>query len=325
MSVNYINVHETQAHTPSGAHTNSLKSKMQRHPIASYLLIMYAGLTLAYLPLLLSKHGFGVLPIEFPFPVVLFNLPASLFGPLLAGAVMSWVVGGKEARREYRRSLFRVRIAPQWYLIALIGVPVAGVLSVAVAQGISPVSQLLGQIGAFASSYLFTALVGALIINLWEESGQMGFVTPEVQRTHGPLLASLVVAVTWAFMHLPPIFVPEMGIGVGGPLSLEGLALNMAVLVAYALPVRFIATWLFNSARQSVVLVALFHAAMNATQGEFGKLIPGYNSFYLIGAFAVISFVLIAATRGKLRYKPHVESAYPGDVAQPAAAPLAQA
>src|SRR5688500_4115653 len=87
--------------------SGSLKGLLQRHPIASYFLIMYAGLTLAYLPLLLSRHAFGVLPIEFPFPVVLFNLPASLFGPLLAGVIMSWVVGGKEGRREFRKSLFR--------------------------------------------------------------------------------------------------------------------------------------------------------------------------------------------------------------------------
>ena len=77
-----------------------LKSVMQRHPIASYFAIMYTGLTLAYLPAILSNHGLGILPIEFPFPLILFNLPASVFGAFLAGIIMSWVVGGKEGRRS---------------------------------------------------------------------------------------------------------------------------------------------------------------------------------------------------------------------------------
>jgi membrane protease YdiL (CAAX protease family) len=283
--------------------SRGIKVAMQRHPIVSYFVLMYTGLVLAYLPLLLSKQGFGVLPIEFPFPVVLFNLPASLFGPVLAGAIMAWVVGGKQGRQEYRKSLFRFRVAPQWYLLPLIAVPVLGVLSTAAVQGISTFEVFAGQMGGFLSGYLLNTLLLAVLINLWEESGQMGFVTPYVQRHRGAVVASLLVAVTWALMHLPALFVPDMGVGVGGPLSLENIALGIVVLIAFALPVRFIATWLFNNARQSVVIVAVFHASMNAVQSELGKVIPGYNPFYLIGAFAVISVVLIAVTRGKLRYE----------------------
>src|SRR3954453_12832165 len=111
MSANIVKNQSAQAETQAPA--SGLKGMMQRHPIASYFVIMYTGLWLAYLPLVLSKHGLGVLPIEFPFPVVLFNIPASLFGPLLAGVIMSWVVGGKQGRQEFRKRLFRFRVAPQ--------------------------------------------------------------------------------------------------------------------------------------------------------------------------------------------------------------------
>jgi hypothetical protein len=122
---------------------------------------------------------------------------------------------------------------------------------------------------------------------------------------------------------MPALFVPSLGVGVPGPLSIEGVALSMAVLIVYAIPVRFLATWLFNNARQSVVIVALFHAAMNSAQGQFQQLIPGYSPFYLLAAFAVVSFVLIAVTRGKLGYK-HEETpeSRPGEMAQPAAASI---
>ncbi len=153
----------------------------------------------------------------------------------------------------------------------------------------------------------------------------MAFVTPHLQRSHGPIFASVVVAVTWAFMHLPPLFVPDIGVGFGFPITLEGVALSVVLMAVYALPVRFIATWLFNSARQSVVIVALFHAAMNAMQSELSKLSPDYNPFYLIGAFAVASFVLIAATRGKLGYKKDQASqTQQVETAQPVPAPVAR-
>src|SRR4051794_36849165 len=158
------------AYQSTQAQTNALKAMMQRHPIASYFVLMYTGLWLAYLPLVLSRHGLGVLPIEFPFPVVLFNVPASLFGPLLAGVIMSFVVGGKQGRQEFRKRLFRFRVAPRWYLMPLVAIPVLGVLSVSVVQGLEPISLFVSNIGSFFVSYLLSALILALIINLWEES-----------------------------------------------------------------------------------------------------------------------------------------------------------
>jgi membrane protease YdiL (CAAX protease family) len=175
----------------------------------------------------------------------------------------------------------------------------------------------MGQIGGFLSSYLLSTLLLAVLINLWEESGQMAFVTPRLQRSLGPVFASLTIAVTWAFMHLPAFFVPDMEVGISEVVSFQSLAFNMGVMVVYALPVRFLATWLFNSARQSVVIVAIFHAAMNATQSELSKLIPGYNPFFLVGAFAVASVLVIAATRGKLGYQKEQDN-----VAQTAVAPV---
>jgi hypothetical protein len=73
-------------------------------------------------------------------------------------------------------------------------------------------------------------------------------------------------------------------------------------MVLFAIPVRIIATWLFNKTGESAVIIALFHAAMNATQNQFTALVPGYSSIYLIVAFAAIALLLIAVTRGRLAY-----------------------
>jgi membrane protease YdiL (CAAX protease family) len=312
---------------PAQPAAGGLRGTMQRHPIVSYFIIMFAGLWLGYSPLLLSNQGFGILNFTFPVPAALINLPASLLGPLVAGVVMSWVVGGKEGRREFRKRLFRFKFGAQWYVLAIAGVPVLGVLSVVAVQGFSAAGNFVSQFGSVVVSFLVNAVLLAVIVNLWEESGQVGFALPYLQSRHGAVLASLIIAPMWALMHLPALFVPDLGVGiVDGPVSFQGVLISMGVLVVYAIPVRILATWLFNSVGQSVVLVAVFHASMNAAQGIFGQLVPGYNAFYMLGAFAVAGFVLIAVTRGKLGYKTEVEQDPAGmaGAAQTSAGPLVQ-
>ncbi|MEO8286239.1 MAG: CPBP family glutamic-type intramembrane protease [Chloroflexota bacterium] len=301
-----ITINRSQTETVS---SGGIKGLMQRRPITSFFVLMFAGLWLGYLPLLLTSQGFGVIPFTFPFPAQLWNIPASLAGPLVAGLVMSWVVGGKQGRHEFVKRLFRFRFGPQWYLVALAVAPVLGILSVLVAMGVAPFGIVMSQAAGSIVSYLISAVLFAVLINLWEESGQIGFALPILQRRHGAVLASLIIAPMWALMHMPALFVPEMGVGVSGPLTLEGIMLSLAVLTAFAIPVRLLATWLFNSVGQSVIVVALFHAAMNAVQGEITKLVPDYSPFYLLGGFAVAAFVLIAITRGKLGYKAEQEQA----------------
>jgi membrane protease YdiL (CAAX protease family) len=297
---------------------------MQRHPIVSYFILMFTGLWLGYLPVLLTGQGFGVVPFTFPFPAELWNLPASLLGPVVAGVVMSWVVGGTEGRREFVKRLFRFKFGPQWYLIALAIPPVLGILSVAVVMGISSLGPLVSQAGALIVAFLLNALIFTVVINLWEESGQMGFALPVLQRSRGAVLASVIIAPMWALMHLPSLFIPETGVGVGGPITLQSILISIGVLAIVAIPIRILATWLFNSVGQSVLIVALFHASMNSTQGVLTGALPGYSTFYLLGAFAVASFVLIAVTRGTLGYRKE-GTAGKGDALKPVAAPLAEA
>ena len=117
------------------APATGIKGILKSHPIASYFVLMFIGLWLGYLPLLLSSQGFGILSFRFPFPAELFNIPASLLGPLVAGIIMSGVVGGRQGVREFRQRLFRFRFAPQWYIIPIISIPVLGILSVAAVRG----------------------------------------------------------------------------------------------------------------------------------------------------------------------------------------------
>jgi hypothetical protein len=113
----------------------------------------------------------------------------------------------------------------------------------------------------------------------------------------------------WALMHLPALLIPEMGVGVGGPLTPASFALGTLLLIAFAMPIRIIAAWLFNNAAQSAFIVGAFHAAMNSTQNQLTNLVPGYNSVFLIGALGVVAVVLIAISRGRLGYERQITPA----------------
>ena len=175
-----------------------------RYPMASFFIIMCAGVWLAYLPLLLAQNGLGILPFTIPIPAALFNLPASLLGPLLAGYIVARATGGREAVKQFRGRLFRWRVSVLWYIGVLAGIPLVAMLASVAALGTAPLSALGGNLTNFAVGYLSLVLIIGLLVNMWEEGGLMGFAQPWLQRNQGALVGSLILAAMWAITSSSP-------------------------------------------------------------------------------------------------------------------------
>jgi hypothetical protein len=70
----------------------------------------------------------------------------------------------------------------------------------------------------------------------------------------------------------------------------------------------FLLTWAYNRNNGSVLIVALFHAALNASAGMAAALVPIgervvlMHHIYLVGIVitAAVAALLVAATRGEL-------------------------
>ena len=88
-----------------------------------------------------------------------------------------------------------------------------------------------------------------------EEAGWRGFALPRLQSRHSALVASLLLAVGWAFWHVPLFFYRPgyTSMGVAGIAGWFVSLLTGAVLL----------TWLFNESGGSILVVALFHAAVD--------------------------------------------------------------
>jgi uncharacterized protein len=210
------------------------------------------------------------------------------------------------------------RVGVRWYLIALLGVPVATVLCASAIFGPAPLNALVDKWQLLFTEVLPKLLLLILFFNLAEEVGWTGFLQARLQERHGALKASLIVTVPFALFHLPGWMV-EFELG----LSQFHLALLLTgVFGVSQLFGRIVIMWLYNT-HYSVLLVGMFHSSFNITTSAFGPFIPRESSFVIAAGVVAVAAVLIAVfTRGRLSHRPE-RGSQPADAAPSGGQPLA--
>ena len=289
---------------------------LARHPLTFYFLLAYAGTWLVTVPVALSANGVGLLPFGIPEGSVIFVSAAWVFlGPTLAAFIMT---GATEGRAGIRRLMHRYvlwRVGLGWYLVVLLGPPVIVLLATIVLPGALASFQTLTPLQPLPLLVSFPIVLifgGAL----FEEGGWRGFALPRLQRLHGPLVGTLILAPLWACWHLPLFWVTVWGT--------PPTILNMVLFLAAVIFMTIVFTWVFNNTKGSILLAILLHTSFDTLVGPVGLLFPaplvtGYGGALpmLIGV-GVTALVLVALTRGRLGYQHYrQEDEYP----DPATAP----
>jgi uncharacterized protein len=179
------------------------------------------------------------------------QLPEPLFvvgaaGPTVSAFVVLAITSGKPGVLRLLRSYVHWRVGVQWYVVALIGVPVLMVLAYAVLPG--ALADFVAPDWSFVPFYLSQFAITLFIPPrgpLLEEGGWRGFALPRLQRLHGPLVGTLILGALWALWHGPFYF---------GPLSLTGPnATFVSTGIAFveysigAIGVAVVMTWVFNN------------------------------------------------------------------------------
>jgi uncharacterized protein len=101
--------------------------------------------------------------------------------------------------------------------------------------------------------------------------------------------------------HVPLIFI--LGGVSDEPIPPEQYWFYFVFLFIGPIPFRLLITWLWNSTRGSVIVVALFHAAFNVTTGQ--KFLPAFvpgATLWVYGVYTVLALIVIALTKGRLAY-----------------------
>jgi uncharacterized protein len=292
--------------------SSSIRRVVARHPVTSFLIMAFVFGWGGMLPLLLSENGpVTVLPIELPW--MPFAAILSIFGLALPAFLVTAATDGKEGARELLSRIFRWRVGVHWYLLALFGLLLATLLGAIPFFGLGPIEELAQKWELLFTLYLWGGMWGILVpfvlINLWEETGWTGFMQHTLQERHGPLLASVIVAPFFALIHLPAYFVSGWLGGKDASLGdFPSVLLQVGITAVFAIFLRVVIMWLYNGSGRSVLIVALFHSAFNATSGSENItpiLVPGTAaSLISIAAVAVIAVALAAVTRGHLAYEP---------------------
>jgi membrane protease YdiL (CAAX protease family) len=273
---------------------------LARHPLVFYFLIAFVFSWLLFLPGVLTYYGV----LNLSDSVVSVLGITGLLGPILSGFIMTAVTEGGAGIRRWLRRIVRWRVGFQWYLFALIGLPVVMVLGTIVRPGALESFQTLAPLSVlpYLSAFVFMVLIGG---PLFEEPGWSGFAQPRLQRLHGPLVGGLILGSLWALWHLPGFLIPSEALTDIPP---RGTVLDFVVFALALIGLRLIIMWVFNNTRGSVLMAILVHASWNTFYSA--ALIQLFPAPSVLGSYlnltiaaGALALVLIAVTRGRLGYQ----------------------
>src|SRR5205823_10626944 len=288
----------TPTATQQPAPHSALRRLVARHPVAAFLVMVYAVNIAVVLPPVLTRHDI------WPFGQALSDPLGHIFGSAVPAFLVIAAMHGRAGVRDLARRCLRWRVGPQWYLFALLGVPIGVMVCASAIFGLAPLHQLQAQWPLVVTVVVPQLLLFIVFSNGPEEIGWMGFLQARLQERHGPLKASVIVTLPFALYHLPGLMVDE-GLSLAQlPLAL-GLLGVIAILQLFG---RVVMMWLYNNTNHSVLLVGMFHSAFDVTtQREFGAFIPGpagTGTLIASGVVAVAAVLIIVFTRGRLSYTP---------------------
>jgi membrane protease YdiL (CAAX protease family) len=196
----------TDARRPVPAPPGGLRSRVARHPLSAFLvLVAVVGWPLMSVPAL-TTHG--VLPGG-PLPQEPFALGTTLLVMLPAALWVTAVADGRPAVRALLRRAVRWRFGAGWWATVLLALPVLTLaVGVAAGQGLQT-----GDLLPALASGAFSVVTAVLLVHLWEETVWAGFFQGRLEQRHGFLPAAALTAVPFAAVHAPLSFTGDLAPG----------------------------------------------------------------------------------------------------------------
>lgn len=264
-----------------------MRETLRRHCIVLYLAVTFAVTWSAWLGLAASGH---VVAVGFS-PIYLLGL----LGPLTGAVATTAIVHGTHGLRELGARMVRIRVGLSWWgaAIALPLALAAATYLVLLASSMFllapvelPTASAFGKFVGYPVTNPLALTIFLFAINgLGEETGWRGFLLSELQRRWSPLKASGLVAIAWGLWHVPAFLINANYRAMPTsllPMFFVGLACGSVVL-----------TWLYNRGRQSIALVAAWHAIYNLLSGS----VAASGALAAVESTAVIAIAIVLVVR----------------------------
>jgi len=198
----------------------------------------------------------------------------AVYSPAIAGIFLVWRHYGTKGLGSFLRRLTLWRMPVAWWIFLVFGIPAAFYLGAAIKGTVTDPFP-------FSPWYaVLPALAAGLVIGPVEELGWRGVALPLLQSRFVPLWSSLILGVIWGLWHLPAFFLS------GSPQS----AWSFGPYFIGVLAITVILTPMFNAARGSLLIAALYHFQMN------GPAWPDAQPWDTL-VFAVTAVVIVLLNR----------------------------
>jgi membrane protease YdiL (CAAX protease family) len=193
-------------------------------------------------------------------PGAVLNIVATA-GPSIAALVVATALGRGQLR-ELLACFSVSRLSIRWSVVALV-VPLV-IMIVAIAGSVALFGSARPRISVNVGGVLLLEFVRVLFLGgpLEEELGWRGFALPRLQQHRNALDASILLGLVWGLWHIPLYFVSGTG---QFEMLRAGTSPAFAVggFVGWTIGLSVLFTWLFNQTGGSLIVVILFHAAVN--------------------------------------------------------------
>jgi membrane protease YdiL (CAAX protease family) len=268
---------------------------VRRRPLLSFVVLAFA---LSWWGWLVGALYPPSLPYV-PYPI----LP---YGPTIAAVAVLGLTSGRAGVAALLRATARWRVAPRWYLAALLLPAALYLLAVYLNVALGAPAPAAAQLALWPTLLTALPLVVVLEGGPLEEPGWRGYALPRLLRGRSALGASLLLGAVHALWHLP--------LYATAPENLAYVPLVLAGAVLF--------TWLYTNTGGSVLIAILFHGSLNTLAQFFRPMFAGADAtrlFWLLAAAFVAAALVVVLATGPARLS---RRATPTE-ARPAAAPAA--
>jgi membrane protease YdiL (CAAX protease family) len=263
----------------------NIKHVLERHPLLSYFVIVFA---VAWGGILLVLGPSGLQPAATrAMQMVVLVFLAMLLGPSLTGTTLTAILDGKPGLKELFSRWRRWRVAWRWYAVALLTTPLVLLLIAALLSIVSPVFMPALLANSDTATVLGFGLTIGLLAGFFEEIGWTGFALPRMLARQGVLATGLALGVLWGTWHLLGDYWGNAG--AYGLLYLIRAFLWVATLTAY----RVLMVHVYHKTT-SLVLMQLMHASFTGGQAILGPTLSPANYLLWYSTFSAVLWGLVA-------------------------------